>query len=467
MIKRIVPVALGMLAIADAVAIDLNVTPGSLAGQIENLSSSETVVRLTGSADARDLSLLGKLPANIRLIDLSGVSVKEISASKPIINGRTWFSENELPEFTFFHSNATEVILPKDVKRVGEGAFSGSRISTVVIPAGVTSIGDYAFFGCSSLTSVTLPETLTSIGKEAFGKCTTLKKIDFSDTKITEIPDRAFAGCGSLATVLLPGCIRVLGNEAFSGTDIESLSLTGVVTIGDYALSDMPSLREVTLNPSANMGTGILMDNPSLRTIKSTPDEIPGFFAANCPELDAKDIVSVASTIGDYALANNKVSEIVLTRGLRHFHKGAMANCNNLSRIMATDLTSDIPDADPGAFEGINPSKVELQVNMEIENLWKNHPVWKMFNIVGNSSTDSQSLLDKNHVILRTEGNELIAEAEGEILKIAVYNAAGETLLTASPASSTFRSAVNASEGEILIVAVLTEAGEKTFKVIF
>lgn len=67
------------------------------------------------------------------------------------------------------------VVIPKEVRIIAEGAFSGcGSLTNVTIPDGVESIGDGAFYGCTSLTSVTIPASVTSIGRYAFSGCDNL-----------------------------------------------------------------------------------------------------------------------------------------------------------------------------------------------------------------------------------------------------------------------------------------------------
>ena len=75
-------------------------------------------------------------------------------------------------------SRLTSVTIPDGVTSIGGGAFQYcSSLTSVTIPDSVTSIGDYAFWGCSSLTGVTIPEGVTSIGDEAFSGCKNLKSL--------------------------------------------------------------------------------------------------------------------------------------------------------------------------------------------------------------------------------------------------------------------------------------------------
>ena len=103
----------------------------------------------------------------------------------------------------------------------------------------VTSIGDWAFYGCSGLTSVTFPASLTSIGESAFEYCSGLTSVDFSKcTSLESIGNYAFNRCSGLTSVDLSGCTSLtsIGNYAFaycSGLELVVVS-GGDVEWGSY-----------------------------------------------------------------------------------------------------------------------------------------------------------------------------------------------------------------------------------------
>ncbi len=130
---------------------------------------------------------------------------------------------------------------------IGEYAFSGcSGLTSVTIPEGVTSIGEWAFSGCIGLTSITISEGVTSIGKYAFYYCSGLTSITIPSS-VTSIGDYAFDVCSGLTSVTIPSSVTSIGNGAFyycSG--LTSITIPeGVTSIGDDAFSYCSRLTDV------------------------------------------------------------------------------------------------------------------------------------------------------------------------------------------------------------------------------
>ena len=99
-----------------------------------------------------------------------------------------------------YNGEGGDVVIPDGVTTIGEDAFSGSSLTSVSIPDSVTSIGGEAFSYCSSLTSVSIPDSVTSIGYRAFYGCSRLTSVSIPDS-VTSIGDSAFSYCSSLTSV--------------------------------------------------------------------------------------------------------------------------------------------------------------------------------------------------------------------------------------------------------------------------
>ena len=146
-------------------------------------------------------------------------------------NNSAYVSENGVlfnKSKSFLHSypagKTGKYIIPASVTSIGEWAFTHcSRLTSVTIPDSVTSISNCAFDGCSGLTSVTIGNSVTSIGNEAFRDCSRLTSVTIPDS-VTSISSYAFRGCSGLTSVTIGNSVTSIGHRAF----YECIGLTDV-----------------------------------------------------------------------------------------------------------------------------------------------------------------------------------------------------------------------------------------------
>ena len=143
--------------------------------------------------------------------------------------------------------NISEAAIPESyrghaVTSIGEHAFLGcSSLKSITIPNGVTSIGNGAFYDCSSLASITIPESVTSIGNGVFYGCKSLTSITIPNV-VTEIGEAAFYDCSSLTSIIIPERVTSIGKEAFMGCSLLAKNLG--LDVNSIATISIAELRE-------------------------------------------------------------------------------------------------------------------------------------------------------------------------------------------------------------------------------
>lgn len=110
-----------------------------------------------------------------------------------------------------YHGPGGEVVIPESVTWVGTSAFAYQEdITAVTFPAGLISVCDCAFYGCTGLSEVTIPKNVAGIGSSAFAYCTGLKRVTIEEpSNLSSIRGGAFAGCTSLTEVNVPYAVTV------------------------------------------------------------------------------------------------------------------------------------------------------------------------------------------------------------------------------------------------------------------
>lgn len=192
----------------------------------------------------------------------------------------------------------------------------------VVVENGVTSIGEWAFFGLGDLKTVSLPSTLTSIGDMAFYCCGGLESIEIPG-KVEYIGKKAFALCPCIASVKIPDSVSYIGDSAFEGDSL-LVSLTigkGVEAIGSSAFALCPLPESIDIPDGAvSIGSGAFSFSENLKTV-TIPDSVTvigeGAFELCNNEITVRGYTG--SFAEEYALANSlrfvSIGKVSLTVG--------------------------------------------------------------------------------------------------------------------------------------------------------
>ena len=212
-----------------------------------------TNLKIIGEINGMDLRMIREMAGkDARNNDTDGMlSVLDLSDAKIVEGGDYdgYYSSNDkIGDYAFFGcSGLTSLTLPSGVTEIGSFAFYGcSGLTSLTLPSGVTEIGSFAFYGCSGLTSLTLPSGVTEIGDYAFNGCSGLTSLTLP-SGVTEIGEGVFFGCSGLTSLTLPTGVTKIGYSAFSGcSGLTSLTLpSGVTEIGYSAFSGCSGLTSI------------------------------------------------------------------------------------------------------------------------------------------------------------------------------------------------------------------------------
>ncbi|GHV88181.1 hypothetical protein AGMMS50267_05410 [Spirochaetia bacterium] len=294
---------------------------------IDDVSSSFSGSN-SGGTDPLD-ALFDAIPSGVYVAyDLSGCtfsSIPDITAS--IANARS----NK--------ANLVSITVGDSVTSIGSYAFRGcSGLASVTIGDSVTSIGNYAFSGCSDLASVTIPDIVTSIGSSAFSGCSSLASVTIGDSVIS-IGNTAFYGCSSLASVTIGDSVTSIGNEAFNScSSLASVTIPDSVTsIGNTAFSGCSSLASVTIGDSViSIGNSAFSGCSSLASV-TIPDSVTsiGTYAFSaCSSLASVTIGDSVTSIGTYAFNScNSLATVTIGDSVTSIDNHAFYGCSGLTSV--------------------------------------------------------------------------------------------------------------------------------------
>ena len=252
------------------------------------------------------------------------------------------------------------VIIEDGVQTIGDLAFYDcSSLTTITIPNSVKFIGESAFSKCSSLTSLTLPNSLTAIGSSTFSSCSSITSVSIPSS-VTSIGDGAFMRCSNLISMTIPTSVTSIGNSAFKGcTGLTSITIpNSIITIEDYAFENCISLTSVTI--------------PSCITLIDF-----GVFKG-CAALTSITIPNSVTAIKNFAFYDcTLLATIILGSEINEIGSNAFYLCSNLKDFYI--YTKNVPMTGDNLFGASNVSSATLHVYEESVSDYKQANNWNLF----------------------------------------------------------------------------------------
>ncbi|MBR2031705.1 MAG: leucine-rich repeat protein [Alistipes sp.] len=263
------------------------------------------------------------------------ISSNKYNISKVIKVTQNGLSEEvyEKLRIIYYTSSDGNIVTPYESDVFGANIVSNTYKDgqgIIIFDAPITSIGDLAFFNCSSLTSVTIPDSVTSIGRFAFDDCTSLKSVTIGNN-VTSIESDAFLDCTSLTAFY----------GKFASSDNRCLIINGVLNFFAPA-----GLSEYTIpNSVTSIGWGAFEYCRSLKSV-TIPDSVTsiGYYAFHdCTSLKSVTIGNSVTSIGIYAFYGcTSLTSVTIGNSITSIGYSAFYECTSLTSVTIPNSVTEI-----------------------------------------------------------------------------------------------------------------------------
>ncbi len=372
------------------------------------------------------------------------------------------YSANPLYYANHLYMNGKEIkdlVIPEGVTSIGSYAFyKCSDLTSIEIPNSVTSIGSYAFQSCSGLTSIAIPNSVTSIGDGAFSSCSGLTSVTIPD-EVTTINEYTFNGCSKLKSVILPEKLNIIKKNAFYNCkSLESITIPNSVEFiyqnafdGCSALQNVKVLAETPPfaydNSFSNYGAELSVPEKSITAYQETS---PWSKFATFKILTGEDVEVKTCATPTISYSNGEISFGCETEGV--------------------EFVSSISNSDIANY---NTSKININVTYTIsvyatKNGYKDSKVakatlcWidvepKTEGVVETEISNVKAL----PVMVQVNGGMLTVSGANDGTKVEVFTIAGAEVGSAVTSANT--AAVNVSQ--LIDNVIIVKVGSKAIKV--
>lgn len=261
-----------------------------------------------------------------------------------------------------------EVVVPEGVSVIGERAFAdNSEITSVRLPEGVTEIRNFAFHCCNKLKEAVLPETLESIGDYAFSRCFNLESIDLHMVKV--LRTCAFAQCGKLKRVDLASA-EELGDEVFLYSGLVEISgLEKTRSVGQSTFKNTLFYERIAAEgKELYVQGGVLFSWPQAEGVVEIPQGInvimESAFAGN-DRMTRVIFPDTLTEIGNGAFYGcDRLDKVYIPDSVERIGEGAFSYCGRLCELRLPQYIEKIPEE---CFRACNVNEVTVPQNCVME----------------------------------------------------------------------------------------------------
>lgn len=333
--------------------------------------TDNTVKRLAWKGDMAETDfeyIRNNMSSTLEVLDLSATTLTELPTRALAFYSSMGLSDNKtlkeviLPDGLTTIGNSTfamckalyKLNIPSTVTTLGRWILEGAGLTSFVIPDGAT-LSESTFYG-SSIVEIRIPTTMTEIPAYCFTECKNLERIFLHDD-ISNIGKEAFFNCYALKSFTAPRSLTVLSDALFY--NCESLSRVtlhdGITEFGTECFTSCTSLRELITNkddendsylawPKAlqTMGEAVFansgLEHVSIARTKLT--EIPAHAFESCGNLSAVSLPLQVEKIGNQAFKSTAIPDLELPATTKELGSSVFSGCKNLWRIVCKAITA-------------------------------------------------------------------------------------------------------------------------------
>ena len=343
-------------------------------------------------------------------------------------------------------------VIPDSVTSIEEFAFYGcTGLTSVTIPDRVTSIGGYAFYGCTGLTNVNIPDSVTSIGYRAFSDCASLTSITIPDN-VTSIDSYAFSYCSAdLVITCNPGSaaeryaiseqIKISNPEfIYNKLDDGTFEITKylgtssnviiprshkdkpISSVKNWLFANNTKIQSVTIPDSVTkIGKGAFYNCVELKTVTmgSNVKEIGANAFEKCLYLENINLSDNLQTIGDEAFYDcRRLKKLDIPATVTSIGEEAFTNCRSLTSLTipkGVDKIGDESSLGYGMFENCQ-NLTEVTIPKTVSYIQSNaFDGCKNLTILGSSNSYAKSYAENNNIKFRAIAEDMpIGDANGD-----------------------------------------------------
>lgn len=333
--------------------------------------TDNTVKRLAWKGDMAETDfeyIRNNMSSTLEVLDLSATTLTELPTRALAFYSSMGLSDNKtlkeviLPDGLTTIGNSAfamckalyKLNIPSTVTTLGRWILEGAGLTSFVIPDGAT-LSESTFYG-SSIVEIRIPTTMTEIPAYCFTECKNLERIFLHDD-ISNIGKEAFFNCYALKSFTAPRSLTVLSDALFY--NCESLSRVtlhdGITEFGTECFTFCTSLRELITNkddendsylawPKAlqTMGETVFansgLEHVSIARTKLT--EIPAHAFESCGNLSAVSLPLQVEKIGNQAFKSTAIPDLELPATTKELGSSVFSGCKNLWRIVCKAITA-------------------------------------------------------------------------------------------------------------------------------